>query len=255
MIYNKSGWRIGNVADWHRLAPPARESHWRAGYSAMECALAWFKTGHAVVPKELVDLFWSHEDTRGLVVEHAIPECETRLDQFRNGRVHDMIALGLREDQSFVVGIEAKTGEPFGPTIGETWEKNPEGNTRPRITELCDAIFGRDPLPVFPLRYQLLHALAGTLIETFKRNRDTGPSSKPTKAIFVVHEMLTSRVSPEVVGQNAADLQRFLAALPGARDRVLVPGKLLAFPPVKGGRFVPGNLPYYVGKASVTADG
>ena len=57
------------------------------------------------------------------------------------------------------------------------------------------------------LRYQLLHAVAGTLIEACRR--------KVNVAVFVVHEFLSADTNDELVKRNTDDLRKFVAAISG----------------------------------------
>ena len=252
MIQNKVGWKIRNLADWHDLAPPQQAYHWAELHSAMELACAWLRTGVPAVPQELIDLISSHQHTRGLAIETAIVEAETRLDRYRGmNRHHDLIALGRRQNVSMLVGVEAKADEPFGKTIEQELAGNPHGNLPNRINLLAQAIFGAAAIdnggvnPAFgPLRYQLLHGLGGTLIEARNRQAD--------RAIFVVHEFRSAQLNQQAFDANQADLEAFLQHIPGFGNQPVQPGSLIGPLNVPGGEFVPNDRPLYVGKVSVT---
>ena len=222
---------IESVDDWFRLALPERvRAQWKDDRSAKELAKAWFVTGEAGVPRELVTLFQSHPATGTLVLEAGIPEVETKLDNFREGRHHDLVLLGQAGGVRTLVAIEAKADEEFDRVIEDylAEKAGTSSNVPARIDLLCRAIFDRpvdDDLG--QLRYQLLHGVAGTLIEA--ENREAA------QAIFVVHEFLSDQTDRDKVERNRQDLDRFVQQLPGFRDDILEPGQLPGFlPPLVG---------------------
>jgi hypothetical protein len=246
-IHSLDGSPIHSVDDWFRLAPPKGKSkQWRDGRSAKETAKAWFRTGKPEVPEELEALFESHPATKGLVIETAIPEVPIPLDNFRGEtRNSDMILLGHVGEVTTLVGIESKADEPFGELVGEYRQKaKPRSKIPERIDMLCQSIFGH-PVDeeIGQLRYQLLHGVGGTLIEA--RNRKAG------QALFVVHEFISDEVALDKVERNAADFERFVRTFPGLKPTSAEPGILLGSLKIPGGRFVPGDVPLFVGKAAV----
>ncbi|MFZ4580839.1 MAG: DUF6946 family protein, partial [Myxococcota bacterium] len=198
---------IRDLEDWRRYAGPQRQYQWKDGHSAKECAKAWLRTGSPQVPQELVALFDTHELTRHLRIGRAEPELETRLDDFRgNGRFHDLVAHGVGPAGRTLVCIEAKTNEPFGPIVSEARKAGTlrSGSKVPkRIEQLAEALF-RDGLgsAVLGLRYQLVHAVAGTLIEAARE--------RAALAVFVVHEL---RANGEAADAHRADLETFARKL------------------------------------------
>ena len=238
---------IESVDDWFGLAPPERgKVQWKDGRSAKELAKAWFATGEARVPQDLEALFHSDARTRELKIESGIPEVETRLDRFKGkGRHHDLILLGQAGGVRTLVAIEAKADETYDRRIQKRLDRatNPRSKVPARIDLLCRAIFDRpvdDDLG--QLRYQLLHGVAGTLIEAENRGA--------AQAVFVVHEFLSDQTEPDKVERNRQDLDRFLHQLPGFRDARLEPGQLLGPIQVPGGEFVPSDIPLLIGKVT-----
>ena len=81
--------RIESVADWGIRCRPQSDKHWKDGFSAKECAKAWFRHTQPSVPAELHALFELHPLTKGFAVREVMPELQTRLDTFGKGRCHD----------------------------------------------------------------------------------------------------------------------------------------------------------------------
>ncbi|HEY0605470.1 MAG TPA: hypothetical protein VGD58_21290 [Herpetosiphonaceae bacterium] len=237
---------IRSLEDWRRWGGPQHDHQWQDAYSAKECAKAWFRLGSASVPIELADLFRSHPLTSGLVVRAVLPEVETKLDTFRGkGRVHDLVLLADAPAGVVLVAIEAKAQESFGPTIDRAYAQSlqrPGSNAARRIEQLTQAVFGR-PLDdtLRSLRYQLVHAVAGTLIQA--------KQERAQLAVFVVHEFGSDTKS---ISNNHADFQRFLRQLSGGKaPAILRPDPFLDGPYwVPGGGHVPGNVPLLIGKVS-----
>ena len=250
-IISVSGEPIESVDDWLRLAPPARGlAHWKDGRSAKELAKAWFASGAAQVPDELAALLKSHPATAALKLESGTPEVVTKLDNYRGAaRHHDLVLVGRAAGVCTLVAVEAKADEPFDDPIAKRLAKSSDGgsNLPQRIDLLCRSIFGRPcDAALGQLRYQLLHGVAGTLIEASKQ--------EATQAVFVVHEFLSAGTDPEKAALNAQDLERFVRTLPGGAAAELRHGQLGGPIMVPGGEFVPVHLPLFVGKVTTWLD-
>jgi len=247
-IQNSDGLQIQSVDDWFRLAPPQKgEKQWKDGRSAKELAKAWFRGGTAAVPSEVAALFQRHPDTRGIRVERCVAEKVTKLDNFRGThRHHDLVLHGQGAMGRIVAGIEAKADEPFGLTIRERLARARPGSNLPqRICMLAGSVFGRAvDSTIEPLRYQLLHGFAGTLIEA----KDCGAAV----AVFIIHEFHSDKCDPAKVRQNAEDYERFVRAL---KAQPTPQGELTGPITVPGGRYVPacgiqtGNIRAFIGRA------
>lgn len=235
------------MVDWFKFAPPKEgEKHWCDGRSAKELAKAWLRTGEPNVPEGLEALFESHTLTRELVIKKAIPERQTKLDDFRGEtRNSDLILIGTAEGIRMVVGIEAKADESFGPIIQDYLKKKTSTKSKvpERIDLLLRSIFARSSDErLAQLRYQLLHGLAGTLIEAKQQ--------KASLAAFFVHEFISQETNPEKVQQNKADFERFVRTFPGL-ERTQIPSRILLGPiRVLGGQFVPDDIPVLIGKVT-----
>ncbi|MEK4509693.1 DUF6946 family protein [Paenibacillus sp. FSL K6-2524] len=239
-IKNRSGLNISNLTDWFQHAPPAKgEAHWIDGRSAKELAKSWINSGEPKVPGELERLLDSHQDTKGVIAEIAIPECETKLDAFNgSGRKHDLIVYGKTSVNKILISIEAKADEPFGEVISnliKRYSTNPRTKVPERIKQLGLSVFGYREFG--HIRYQLLHAVAGTLIEARINNCD--------QAVFVVHEFVPSGIHSKKSKQNNEDFQTFVELLTGTP---LIEGQLIGPIKVIGGTNIPSNIPLYIGK-------
>jgi hypothetical protein len=80
------------------------------------------------------------------------------------------------------------------------------------------------------------------LIEAKNRGAD--------QAVFVVHEFISDKVEQDKVDQNAADFERFVRTFPRWEESTVRPGTLIGPIQVPGGKFVPGDIPILIGKAT-----
>ncbi|MCA1318395.1 hypothetical protein LC085_00610 [Bacillus tianshenii] len=238
-VYGKNNEEIHSLSDWLTYAAPAKKGgHLKDFRSAMELAKCWFQDGEAKVPEELETLLDSNEITKGLVIQEAYPEKETRLDNYGKGRNHDLVLLGEAGKERILLSVEAKADEAYGKVVGE-YMKNVSGrsNVPNRIEQLTSSILGTKTSE--HLRYQLLHAIAGTLIEA----KEFGA----TQAIFLVHEFHSDQLNSKNIARNTTDLNAFLSDL-FEQPINLEPNQLLGPVSVNGGEFVPEGIPLYVGK-------
>ncbi len=237
------GKNIASVNDWFSFSPPAKGgTQWKDGRSAKELAKAWFRTGKAQIPVELLSLLQSHPITRDFDMVVGIPEKETILDDFKgSGRNHDMVLIGETPDNRILIAVEAKTDEPFGEIIGDyirsSVKANPRSRVPDRIHQLSMGLFGHTE--VARLRYQLLHAAAGTLIEATNQNA--------SHAVLVIHEFIPSTGKTDKAKQNEQDLAAFIEVLSDGRQTLAI-GELIGPFHVPGGGRIPSNIPLYIGK-------
>ncbi|MDQ0191887.1 DUF6946 family protein [Paenibacillus wynnii] len=240
-IKNQRGLGISSIEEWLLYAPPAKgDRHWVDGRSAKELAKAWFYSGEPRMPVELRQLLDSHEDTIGFIADKAIPEYETKLDSFKgSGRIHDLIVTGEGSGKSMLISIEAKVDESFGEIISKYLLKSVSNNTKTKIPERTEqlglSIFGNKSIG--HIRYQLLHAIAGTLIEAEKMNA--------AQAVFVIHEFVPFGKQSKKSKQNNEDLKIFVNLLTDMPHNI---GQLIGPLKVIGGGNVSSNIPLYIGK-------
>lgn len=241
IITNQARQTIHSLNEWLQYAPPAKgENHWKDGRSAKELAKAWMTNNGPKMPSDLSDLLLSLPDTLSFQPEWAVPEYETKLDEFRGtGRNHDMIIVGDVNGKKTVISVEAKVDESFGDIVNDyvarSVKANPRSKILDRIKQLSKAIFGTKD--VGSLRYQLIHAVAGTLIEA--------KNQKAAQAIFIIHEFVPFGKSSKKAKQNEESFQSFVMKLTGnpINTRQLI-GPLY----IPGGEFVPKDIPLYIGK-------
>ncbi|MDF2653266.1 MAG: hypothetical protein K0Q73_9071, partial [Paenibacillus sp.] len=204
------------------------------GRSAKELAKAWMTKYGPKMPSDLTDLL------SGFHAERGIPECETKLDDLKgSGRKHDMIVMGNAKGKKTFIAIEAKVDESFGEVVSDyiikSEKANPRSQIRERIKHISEAIFGSKD--VESLRYQLLHAIAGTLIEAKNQNA--------VQAVFIIHEFVPFGKVSTKSKQNEEALQSFVKLLTG---NALTPRQLVGPISVPGSGNVPKDIPLYIGK-------
>lgn len=257
----QSGREIRTETDWRDYAGPKKgQAQWAHGRSAMESARAWLRPGEPAVPEELSALLESCEHTADFRPLYAIPELVTRLDEFGGEhRNHDLVVVGTARGGRTLLGIEAKADEEFGsmdvgPYLVSTGRKV-GSNVPKRIRRLVGALFGPDALEgdqvagtYASLRYQLISALAGTLIEARRRFAE--------QAVLLVQFTSASDQRGGYVGtkqraldRNAEGWEAFVSALGAASARGQ--GRMVGPLRVPGSDLVPADLPFFLGKATV----
>lgn len=241
IIRSCSGESIHSVEDWLRLAPPQKKWQWKDGRSAKELAKAWTR---ADMPEEFRALLAGNERTAGFAAEYAVPEVVIPLDEFGgNTRHSDLVVYGHTSKEKVVIAVEAKADEPFGTQIKPYYDKklNSSSKVPARVDQLLGSIFGRQlDEDNGKLRYQLLHAFAGTLIEARER--------KATLAVFVVHEFHSPQLDHKKLDRNHGDLVAFLNTFEGLKDCPISAGNLYGPIRVPGGGRIPGDIDCLAGK-------
>lgn len=242
-IWGKHGNEICSVDDWLRYAPPKRrEYHWKDGRSAKELAKAICARGIPSVPTELLNLLASCDQLGDVQLTEGWPEHNIPLDSSGRGpRNADLAAVGTGKAGMIAVTIEAKADERFDYTIAKAPIHVPINSKLPnRIESLSKSILGVAPCEVGELRYQLLQAIAATLIFAKKNNA--------VAAVFVVFEFNGPLCSQQNLKRNTADLDAFVSALSPAASP-LKAGQIVGPIFVPGDDLVPGNMPLFIGKA------
>lgn len=219
------------IRDWRDWSPPKKSGHWKAGRSAMELARAWFTSPEPICPDEVRVLLETAPELVGLTLTLGIPEFVTRLPESGEGRNHDLLLEGHAEAGKVVIGVEAKADEDFGEVIGQYWTRMRAGREQvpptpskapERIERLLLELAGASAKPWESpwkeVRYQLLTAAVGTLLETKTRGADL--------AVLVVHEFKTTETEPFKLEGNGADFAHFLGALGLCEPHLVEDGKL-----------------------------
>lgn len=272
-IQSHAGVHIRSFDDWARYAlPPDRKGlHWKPGRSACELGRIWTADGEPAAPRQLAELLESHGGTRGMSILSGITERETPLPFGSRGpRCHDLALHAEQDGRAVTICIEAKADESFGGTITRELSaarkraaKREGGHTRfpERLDRLTCSLLGLRAFQddqhqllakvVADLPYQLLPAIAGTLLEAGHR--------KASKAVFVVHEFRTRKTTNANLDTNADALNRFLRVFMsanGARaganfalENGHIVGPILVTPRlVSGTDKIPCDIPLFIGK-------
>ena len=132
--------------------------------------------------------------------------------------------------------MEAKADEQFGPLVAKA--------SRKRASELSRAIFGHEDTG--HLRYQLLHGMAGTLIEA--------KSMSASMSVFLVQEFHHNRLSRKRLEQNDSDFRLFVSALQGGRAPEVAIGLFGPFQVPGNTDFIPTHIPAYLGRVVTDLD-
>ncbi|MGI8384158.1 DUF6946 family protein [Robertmurraya sp. P23] len=241
--------QINSLEEWKEKCPPEKPKiQWVEGRSAHSLASYWLG-GKGEVPNELDTLLNSHPDLGGTRLIYGSPEYESRFDSYGKGRQHDFLSIGSCNNEKILLSVEAKVDESFGNETIESYyikakikQLNGE-NTKVtnRIEELLLGVF-KKPLSnsISTLRYQLIHAIAGTLAESKKQ--------EATKAIFIIQAFTTDKACVEKVIENNKELDKLIKALSGGRNSEIANGELLGPFNVPGNSYIPSEIPLYIGK-------
>lgn len=240
VVEGTTGRVISSVEGWADIAlGQRRKLHWKDGGSAKECARAWMSGGPRM-PTELAAMLAKHPDWHTFAPCTLVPEHVTRLDDYGPGRHHDLVVFGRSAGARAVICIEAKAGEDFGPRIGGRLEQAIRHTKLPlRANHLAEAVFGRPVYEYYEhlrdLRYQLLHALAGTAIEAATHHA-------PLAALIV--QFFPSR--RKTVEESVGEFEAFLAQVTGGVVKDLPEATLV---PVRlhGAGIVPRDAEVFVG--------
>ena len=236
---------IYTLDEWFSKCPPqGKEKHWVNGRSAKETAKHWLY----IIPNEFRDILKCFQ----LKYELCSPEYVTEFDNYNNGRNHDLLIIAKdQKKEKVVVSVESKVDEPFDKTIGsylriiERMIKNGEAtNAGLRIKKLKEAIFPTINQTVFKLlRYQLLTAVAGTLVEA--------KNQKAKKAIFLVQPFVSSNMDSKKHRQNQRDLDYFMEVISKGKHCIIHDNDLFGPFKFNGNEFIPNDVELWIGKYSI----
>ena len=158
---------INTLESWQVLGSPmGGDVQWKDGRSAKELA-RYILHSYPNIPVEIENILTPFIGTDAFLDWKV--EYETSFAHFGYGRGmgrnHDMV---IYNDDIFV-GVEAKADEPFGDkTIGEELQKASD-NKKERIEKLIQLVLGDSVENHLDLRYQLLTACGGILLEAKDR--------------------------------------------------------------------------------------
>lgn len=200
---------IKRIEDWYyKAGPKDKDTQWKDDYSAKEFARLWFdKNEKLQVPQVLNEYIGKCYGKYEILF--AIPEHETRLDDFRGGqRNHDMFLYCRKENgEVFIVCIEAKVCEPLDKTLQEKLDEISEKSRIPsRIFKMLLTLKMKNA-EFDDLRYQLFTGMCGTIKEAEKY--------KTTECLFLVLQIMPETIVPgrkekESIEANYSDIKNFL---------------------------------------------
>lgn len=199
--------QIVDLDTWFKYAPPmGGEKQWKDGRSAKELA-RFLTANYPNIPHMLSDVlkpFTSAEAEFTWAGEYETSFAKHNLGR-GTGRNHDAILY----NKDIFVGIEAKADEPFGDKyLGEEFE-NASDNKKKRILGLTTMIFGDEVEKHRNLRYQLLTACGGTLLEAKEKGT-------PKAMVLILVFKKEGCYTQENDSNNQQDLNVFLSEA-GAR--------------------------------------
>lgn len=241
---------IGSLDDWRTHAPPKKpDIQWQPGRSAMELARRWLAASRdGGMPSEIRSLLTSSDVWSDFTPRRAYAEVKTRIDSLRGEpRNNDLVVVGETKAGAAVLDIEGKADEHFDETIETRLRlaaRKPESRIPERAAQLCLALFGARVDDVHHLRYQLLVAVAGALVQA--------KLHAATHVAFIAHCFETNRTTAENHAKNSADLAAFVAELHkrcASKTERIVDALHGPFE-VPGGGDIPAAIPLYVGKAT-----
>ena len=191
-----------NIIDcdsWKAIKPPKKpDIQWKDGRSAKELA-RYITSTLPNMPLEMENILKEFVGQDAAFDWDA--EYVTQLPGSGEGRNHD--AIFCNED--IVVCVEAKADETLGNLISEEM-KETSVNKLGRIVSLLKLIFKDGFKHYGSLRYQLLTASAGTIIEAQNRG-------KKNAILLVIVFKSEKHTTAEKVESNARDIQNFLEAV------------------------------------------
>lgn len=153
-----------NTAENWRVLLADPDKHWRSGFSAKAAAEHWERASG--LPIEIAAVF-EQAALGPAELLAAFPEWKTPLPGGRRESQTDILALVRSPGGLWIAGVEAKVGEPFGPTVGE-WLIDASAGKLERLDFLKRKLrLGGD---VTGLRYQLLHRTVAAIIEAERFN-------------------------------------------------------------------------------------
>jgi hypothetical protein len=207
---------ITDLDTWAAQCGPKSRHHWKDERSAKEAVRAWLGVTSPALPIEVEQLLAGHSDFGVVTGWSAEPEARVRFDRLAGEPANVDLLVDAWDDKGpFVLAVEAKADETFGPTVadalaGSVERKLSAGRSMgiERIERLAAGLLSprenRSP-KVGALRYQLLTAAAATPVAAEQMGA--------TRAVLLVHEFNSRCSDPEKERRNAADLDRFITRL------------------------------------------
>lgn len=198
MLLEKHPKNIVDCESWFRECPPKEgKKQWVEGRSAMELA-KYITQAFPAVPTEIESAIEKIAHSNARFKWDA--EYKTALPGKGEGRNHDAILF----NNDILVTIEAKADETLGGLVKEEIKKA-SVNKLYRITKLLEHLFPGNFRNYHDLRYQLITASVGTILEAKKKNVDTA-------VLLVIVFETNGKVKEENLAINRTDVAKFLEA-------------------------------------------
>lgn len=259
-LVSRNGEPITTIDEWCDELNEREKAKFVPFYSAYETARAWTEPNR--IPPDIADLF-ELDPLKGFSLERAVVEQRTKFDAYGGPRHHDLLlrARHTGDGRIAVIGIESKVNEDFGATLdGECKAAAARGkrgdyksNFPARLHDLSEALLNRDLPPEQPydpadkdLRYQLLSALAGTLVEA--------KIAKAEIAMVLVHEFQTPLSKQGVEKRSSRRIQELLKRFGRAPTAELPVGQPLGPYKVRGGGKIPAGATFYIAKVRTVVE-
>lgn len=244
---------LTSLEDWERLAGPKSAVQWQDYRSAKECARAWLERNDSTrIPEELERVLTSHPDFGAIREWEAEPESLVAFDEYGGPANIDVLVSGRDDKGTFIMAVEAKADESFGPLVARAMSaalerrlEGPRSKGLARIEELAAHLLGpakKGQPRLHKIRYQLMTASAAALAEASR--------TKASRAVVMVHEFETPRTKADKRDRNGQDLVRYLTRLDVDDPERVLKGELVGPIAVPGKTKVEGLVPLYIGKAA-----
>lgn len=137
-----------------------QQLHWKAGYSAQELAISWFKADNDFPAAVRAALDTAPEYAGATLIDGHL-ECEVDLGTRGSNSQSDIVVIAGLQGEIAVIAVEGKVNEPFDKLVGQ-W--NDSAGKQTRLDHLCETL-DLDPKMCDGLRYQLLHRTASAVYE------------------------------------------------------------------------------------------
>ncbi len=238
--------KIKTLDEWFEKCPPrGKKRQWVDGRSAKETAILW----SSGIPQE----FKAVLQPINLKYKFCSPEFNSKFDKYGgNVRNHDLLIIAENKSgKKMVISVESKVDEEFAKTLDKTIKAakkslidNPNSKRLIRIKELRKVIFGSVSKEQLVIRYQLLHAIAGTLADAKRQETKT--------AIFLVQTLITSEINRNKYDQNQKALNDFLKLFTKDEHTSIKDGELLGPFRILGKTdLIPNDVDLWIGKYEI----
>ena len=105
IINYKNNIKIQSLQDWFNECPPKGASnHWVQGRSAYELANEYLNNDY----KSIKPFF----NSKNLKINKCYPEYNTKIDNYGQGRSHDLLMTGSIDKENILISVEGKVDEP-----------------------------------------------------------------------------------------------------------------------------------------------